>query len=387
MKQIYLDYAATTPVIPEVVNAVTECLKNDYGNPSSLHRLGIQAEKRIKEAKSYISSLLRTTPEEIIFTSGGTEANNMAILGTAYDKKRIGKHCITTAIEHPSVLRTFEQLEKQGYEVTYLSVDKRGIISLDELKNNLRQDTILVSIMHVNNETGSVQPIREIGALLEGQKQKPVYHVDGIQSFGKIPLFPDRWGVDLLSLSGHKIHAPKGVGALYKRKNIRIQPILFGGNQQGGLRSGTENIPGIVGMGEGAKWVSQKLAEDEGYLRRLKDKLISGIQEAFPNAVINGSTSEGESAPHILNVGFPGLKGEILLHALEDEGVYVSTGSACSSRDRKLSHVLKALGADDRTADGSIRISISYLTTEEEIDAFIPILVRTVSRIERFTRR
>ncbi|HHY82381.1 MAG TPA: cysteine desulfurase [Clostridiales bacterium] len=385
MKQIYLDYAATTPVVPEVVDAVTDCLKNDFGNPSSMHRLGIQAEKRIKEAKNHISSLLKTSPDEIIFTSGGTEANNMAILGTAYDKKRSGMHCITTAIEHPSVLQAFKHLEKQGFEVTYLTVDKNGIISLDELKANLRRDTILISIMHVNNETGSIQPIHEIGALLEGLERKPVFHVDGIQAFGKVPLFPDRWGIDLLSMSGHKIHAPKGVGALYKRKDVRIQPILFGGNQQGGLRSGTENIPGIVGMGEGAKWVAQKLADDSSYLKRLKDKLIKGIQEALLNAVINGSV--GESAPHILNVGFPGLKGEILLHALEEEGVYVSTGSACSSRERKLSHVLKAMGLDNRTAEGSIRISISYLTTTEEIDEFIPTLVRAVSRIERFTRR
>jgi cysteine desulfurase len=387
MEQIYLDYAATTPVVPEVIDAVTDCLRNDFGNPSSMHRLGIQAEKRIKEAKNQVSDLLRVDPEEIIFTSGGTEANNMAILGTASDKKRSGMHCITTAIEHPSVLNTFDYLEKQGYEVTYLPVNREGLVSPEDFQNVLREDTILVSMMHVNNEVGSIQPVQQIGAILKACGSRAVFHVDGIQSFGKLPLYPREWGIDLVSLSGHKIHAPKGVGALYKKKGIRLQPILFGGGQQGGMRSGTENIAGIVGMGTGAQWIAQKHSDNSGYLYDLKVKLIAGIREALPNAVINGSDDTEKSAPHILNVGFPGLRGEVLLHALEEEGVYVSTGSACSSRDKKISHVLKALGLDNRTAEGSIRISISYLTTPEEIEAFVPILTRSVKRIEKFTRR
>jgi cysteine desulfurase len=387
MVQIYLDYAATTPVVPEVVDAVTDCLKHDFGNPSSMHRLGIQAEKRIKEAKIEVSSLLKVDPEEIIFTSGGTEANNMAIIGTALDKKRSGMHCITTTIEHPSVLNTFEYLEKQGYEVTYLPVDREGLISLETFQNALREDTILVSIMHVNNEVGSIQPLQQIGSILKRHGSKAVFHADGIQSFGKLPLHPKEWNIDLVSLSGHKIHAPKGIGALYKKKGIRLQPILFGGAQQGGMRSGTENIAGIVGMGTGTKWVAQRQSENNRYLQDLKDKLVAGILEALPAAIINGSTETGKSAPHILNVGFPGLRGEVLLHTLEEEGVYVSTGSACSSRDKKISHVLKALGLDSKTAEGSIRLSISYLTTQEEIEAFIPILTRSVKRIEKFTRR
>jgi cysteine desulfurase len=387
MKQIYLDYAATTPVATEVVDAVTECLKNDFGNPSSMHRLGIQAEKRVKEASKQVSDLLRVDPDEIIFTSGGTEANNMAILGTAYDKKRRGMHCITTSIEHPSVLKAFEHLEEQGYEVTYLPVDNKGLISLEYLQNALREDTILVSIMHVNNEVGSVQPLQSIGLILDACRNRPVFHVDGIQSFGKLPLFPKEWGIDLVSLSGHKIHAPKGVGALYKKKGLRLKPILFGGGQQNGMRSGTENIAGIVGMGTAAEWISHRLNEKENYLYNLKDKLASGIRDALPYAVINGTLDHTLAAPHILSVGFPGLRGEILLHALEEEGVYVSTGSACSSRDVKVSHILKAMGLDRETAEGSIRISISYLTTPEEIDEFIPILTRAVKRIEKFTRR
>lgn len=385
MKEIYLDNAATTPVIPQVVEAITDCLKNDYGNPSSMHRLGIRAEKRIKDAKRHVADLLKTEPEEIIFTSGGTEANNMALLGTAYSRMRRGKHCITTAIEHPSVLQAFAHLENQGFEVTYLPVDADGVISLDDLHKSIREDTILVSVMHVNNETGSIQPIREIGVMLANRPRKPVFHVDAIQSAGKLPVYPSQWGIDLLSVSGHKIHAPKGIGALYIRSGVRIQPILFGGNQQDGLRSGTENISGIVGMGEGAKWIARQLHENSDYLRKLKYTIVEKVKQALPDAVFNGNIDNG--APHILNIGFPGLKGEVLLHALEEEGVYVSSGSACSSRDRKLSHVLKAMGVDDRVLEGSIRVSVSYLTTEEEIEEFIPRLVRAVKRIERFTRR
>lgn len=385
MNQIYLDNAATTPVIETVIDAVTDCLRNDFGNPSSMHRLGIRSEKKIKEARKFVGDVIRADPEEIIFTSGGTEANNYAIAGTVFDKQRIGRHCITTSIEHPSVLRTFEHLEKQGFEVTYLPVGRCGIISLDDLRDALRPDTILISMMHVNNEIGSVQPVDKVGGLLGTLKNKPVFHVDAIQSYGKIPLYPREWGIDLVSISGHKIHAPKGIGALYKRKGARLQPILFGGGQQGGLRSGTENLPGIVGIGEAAKWIGQKLQHENTRLYELRQLLVSGIKEAFPGVVIN-SPDEG-FAPHIINIGFPGLRGEVLLHALEDQGVYVSTGSACSSRDKKISHVLKAIGLDDRAAEGSIRLSISYLTTPEEIKAFVPILVQSVEMLEKYIRR
>lgn len=385
MDQIYLDHAATTPVLPEVIDAVIDCLKNDFGNPSSMHKLGIQAEKRIKDAKYQVSEVIRVDPEEIIFTSGGTEANNLAIFGTAYDKRRIGTHCITTAIEHPSVLSSFEHLEKQGYEVTYIPVDHNGVISLESFENALRPDTILVSMMQVNNEIGAIQPIQKIGAMMKGMKTKPVFHVDAIQSYGKLPLYPRDWDVDLVSISGHKIHAPKGVGALYKRKGVRLQPLIMGGGQQGGLRSGTENITGIVGMGVGASLVGQRLLHDSQYLYQLKEQLVLDIKSALPGVVINGN--ERDSAPHILNIAFPGLRGEVLLHTLEGEGVFVSTGSACSSKDKKISHVLKAIGLDDKTAEGAIRISISYLTTQSEIKSFIPILVQSVKQVEKFTRR
>ncbi|NLC45474.1 MAG: cysteine desulfurase, partial [Clostridiales bacterium] len=312
-------------------------------------------------------------------------ANNLAILGTAYDKKRRGKHCITSSIEHPSVLQAFSHLESQGYEITYLPVDEDGIISLDDLKSALREDTILVSIMHVNNEIGSIQEIQEIGLLLRKEKSKPVFHVDAIQSFGKLPIRPEQWGIDLLSISGHKIHAPKGIGALYIKKGVRLQPILFGGSQQGGIRSGTENISGIVGLGEAAKWIAERQTSEPEHLSHLKGSLAKGIQHAFPRAHINGSLDK--TAPHILNVAFPSLRGEILLHGLEEEGVYISTGSACSSRNKKLSHVLTGIGLNDQMVEGSIRISLSHLTTREDIDEFIPILIRTVERLERYIRR
>lgn len=385
MKLIYLDNAATTPVLNEVVEAVADCLRNYFGNPSSLHRLGIKSEKLIKEAADSLAAVLHVAADELIFTSGGTEANNMAILGTALARQRAGRHLITTAIEHPSVLRVFEHLEAQSFEVTYLPVDNSGLVSSDRLEKEIRPDTILVSIMHINNEIGSIQPIEELGRIIKGANPNTVFHVDAIQSFGKLELYPRKWSVDLMSLSGHKIHGPKGIGALYIRKGVRLQPILFGGGQQRGYRSGTENLAGIAGLGVAAKFIRHELENRPVYLYELKNRLLSGLKDALPQAVINGSLESG--APHIVNIGFPGLKGEVVLHALEDEGVFVSTGSACSSRDRTVSHVLKAIGVDDRVAGGSIRVSTSYLTTKDEIDAFIRILASVVSRVEKYSRR
>ncbi|HOB21164.1 MAG TPA: cysteine desulfurase family protein, partial [Candidatus Atribacteria bacterium] len=255
----------------------------------------------------------------------------------------------------------------------------------DRLEKEIRPDTTLVSIMHVNNEIGSIQPIEQLGRIIKSINPNTVFHVDAIQSFGKLGLYPKKWGIDLLSLSGHKIHAPKGIGALYVKKGVRLQPILFGGGQQRGYRSGTENIAGIAGLGAASKFIRRELETKSAYLYDLKNRLVAGLKDALPQAVINGSLESG--APHIVNIGFPGMKGEVLLHALEDEGVFVSTGSACSSRDRTVSHVLKAVGVDDRIAGGSIRVSTSYLTTMDEIDAFISILASVVSRVEKYSRR
>ncbi|MDN5277563.1 MAG: cysteine desulfurase [Clostridiales bacterium] len=382
--EIYLDNAATTPVHPDVAQAVMECMLHDFGNPSSLHRMGLRAEKKLKEARERIASALGVDPEGVFFTSGGTEANNLAIIGTALARKREGRHCITTQVEHPSVLNTFKYLEKEGWEVTYLPVNRDGVVSPDDVRRAIRPDTVLVSIMHVNNEIGSIQPIQEIGRLLKAQGNSPVFHVDAVQSFGKLDIKPVQWGIDLLSISGHKIHAPKGIGALYIRKGVKIHPLQWGGGQEKGVRSGTENMPGIVGFGEAVRWLEEEV--DRGYLYRLKGILVAELTERVPWAVINGPPPE-EGAPHILSVSFPGIRGEVMLHALEERGVYVGTGSACSSRRGHMSHVLEAIDTKKDVAQGAIRLSLSYLNTEDEMRQAARIIEQCVKELEGFVRR
>ncbi|MBM7581660.1 cysteine desulfurase [Caldicoprobacter guelmensis] len=381
--EIYLDNAATTPVYPDVARAVMKCMIEDFGNPSSLHRMGLRAERKLKEARERIASALGVDADGIFFTSGGTEANNLAIVGTALARKREGRHCITTQIEHPSVLNTFKYLEKEGWEVTYLPVNKEGVISLDDLKKALRPDTVLVSIMHVNNEIGSIQPVNEISNLLKTHGNAPVFHVDAVQSFGKLTLKPAQWGIDLLSISGHKVHAPKGIGALYIRKGVKIHPLQWGGGQEKGVRSGTENMPGIVGFGEAVRWLEEV---DRDYLYRLKGILVAELIERVPSAVINGPSPE-KGAPHILSVSFPGIRGEVMLHALEEKGVYVGTGSACSSKKGHVSHVLEAIGSRKDIAQGAIRISLSYLNTEDDVRRAAGLIQECVKELEGFVRR
>jgi len=387
MKQeIYLDNAATTPVVSDVVEQVTKCLINDYGNPSSLHKLGANSEKKMKEQRRLVANLLRVDEDDITFTSGGTESNNLAVFGTVRRKKRYGNHLITTTIEHPSILRTFQYLEEEGWNVTYLPVDKYGVVRIEALEEALNPETILVSIMHVNNEIGSIQPVERISKLIKMKSPNAVFHVDAVQSFGRIDVRPLEWEADLVSVSGHKIHAPKGIGALYIKKGVSIMPLQWGGNQERGIRSGTENLPGIVGFGEAAKWVSEKIKNDRDYLYRLKQILVSGILEQVPEAVFNGPKPE-DGAPHILNISIPGIRGEVLLHVLESNGVFVSTGSACSSRRAKVSHVLEAIGAPRDIAEGAIRISLSYLNNEDEMKIVPGILRKSIDQVKHFKRR
>jgi len=381
---IYLDNAATTPVHPDVAKAVMDCMVNDFGNPSSLHRLGLNAEKRVKEAREQIAWALGVSTDSIFFTSGGTEANNLAIIGTAMARRREGKHCITTQIEHPSVLNTFKYLEKEGWEVTYLPVDKRGMLDPDDVVKAVRSDTVLISIMHVNNEIGSIQPVEDIAKLVKEKGLSPLFHVDAIQSFEKLDLKPRRWGIDLLTVSGHKIHAPKGIGALYMRKGVKIHPVHWGGGQEGGIRSGTENVPGIVGFGEAVRWIEQDI--DKKYLYMYKGILVAGLKERIPEMVINGPEPE-LGAPHILNVSFPGIRGEVMLHALEDKGVYVSTGSACSSRRKSIGPVFQAIGAKKEAARGTIRISFSHMNTSDEMYRTIDIFERCFKELKGYIRR
>lgn len=382
--EIYLDNSATTPVHSTVIKAMVDCMVKDYGNSSSLHRLGLRAEKRVKKAREQLASAMKVKSDEVFFTSGGTESNNLAILGTVMARRRDGKHCITTKIEHPSVLNVFKYLEKEGWDITYLPVNKYGVLDLEDVVQALRSDTVLVSIMHVNNEIGSIQPVREIGEVIRKHGNSPYFHVDAIQSLGKLDVTPEKWWADLVSVSGHKVHGPKGIGALYIRKGVKIQPLQWGGGQERGVRSGTENIPGIVGLGQAVQIIEENSKKEQLY--HMKGVLAGGLLEYVPEAIINGpKISEG--APHIINVSFPGIKGEVILHALEAKGVFVSTGSACSSRSGRISHVFEAIGADKQTAQGAIRISLSYMNTEDEINRTVEIINRCVKELEGFVRR
>lgn len=376
MRMIYLDNSATTMPYPKVVQTVQDVMSRHFANPSSLHALGETANRLLTEARQQAARLLGIGAEEIVFTSSATESNNLAVKGTALQYARRGKHIITTAVEHPSVEQPMAQMEEAGFEVTRLPVDGNGVIRLDDLRRALRDDTILVSIIWVNNETGAVQPLEAIGQLLKPYR-KVLFHVDAVQGFGKLPLSIKEWGIDLLSLSAHKFHGPRGAGILYVRKGISLTPLLAGGGQEGGLRSGTENLPAIVGMVQAMAEVEEERKKKATHLRRLRERLQEGIGQ-IPGAVIN---SPPGGAPHILNVSFPGIKPEVLIHALEQKGVYVSTLSACSARRHQQSRVLLAMGLGTERASSSIRLSMSYANTEEEMEAAVRILQETVGQL------
>ncbi|QXM06317.1 cysteine desulfurase family protein [Crassaminicella indica] len=384
--EVYLDNSATTKPNKEVVDMMLKGLIDYYGNPSSLHRKGVEVERLMKSARKQLAKALGASEQEIIFTSGGTESNNTAIMGVVASKNRKGKKIITTKIEHPSVLNVYKNLETNGYEVIYLDVDGFGKINLEQLKRNLSDDTILISIMHVNNEVGTVQPIEEIGKIIKNASNKPIFHVDAIQSFGKIKFTPKKLGADLLSISGHKIHGPKGIGALFIRKNLRVSPILYGGNQETGMRSGTENIPGIFGLGEAARGLYENIDSNISKMWMLKNTFIEHIKNEIKDIKINGYEKNG-SAPHIVNISFLGIKGEVLLHSLEQDGIYVSTGSACSSKKSSKSHVLKAMGLKEDEIEGAIRFSFSYHNTKEEIDYAVDKIKKHVKDIRKIMKR
>ena len=379
--EAYLDNAATTFVFPEVKDIMVKVMEEDFGNPSSLHKKGVEAEQYIKEAKETIAKLLKVEPKEILFTSGGTESNNMALIGSVYANKRRGNHIITTRIEHASVYNPLIHLEEEGFRITYLPVDERGIVELEALKEALCEETILVSIMGVNNEIGAVQPIEEIGRIIKGYRDTILFHVDAIQAYGKFPLYPKRWKVDLLSVSGHKIHGPKGSGFLYIKDKTKIHPLIFGGGQQRGMRSGTENVPAIAGLSLASKLMYENHEEKINTLKSLKERLIQGACE------IEDVVDHSGMAPHIISLSFIGVRSEVLLHALEEKGVYVSSGSACSSNHPAVSGTLQAIGLDKKQLDSTLRFSLSIFTKEEEIDWAIACLKELVPVLRRFTRR
>ena len=387
MKPIYLDNAATTAVDPAIIEAMARCMVETYGNPSSAHHMGIEAERLGEQARTDMAGLLGCKPDRIVFTSGGTEANNLAIRGVLsglIDKGDTG-HIITTVIEHASVGRVCDWLETKGFAVTRLRVDKRGIIDIEDVQNALRPDTRLISVMHINNETGSIQPVAEIGAVLKNVPGRPLLHVDGVQSFGKYPFAPAKWGVDLASVSAHKIHGPKGVGALYVGKGLRISPQSLGGGHEGGLRSGTSNVPGIVGLGMAAEQMAAHPVAE--HTMELKKRFVACVRDTIPDFHINGPGVE-DGAAHILNIGFKSVKGEVLANMLSQQGVYVSTGSACSQRQKPhASHVLTAIGVPRDYIDGSLRVSFSRYNTLDEIVESAEILKYCVNKARMFVRR
>lgn len=383
--EIYLDNSATTRCYESVGELVGKVMCEDYGNPSSMHRKGVEAEKYVKWSKEILAKLLKVQEKEIYFTSGGTESDNLALIGAARANHRAGKHLITTSIEHPAILNTMQYLEKEeGFNVTYLPVDREGRVSLEALKEALCEDTILVSIMYVNNEIGSLQPIEEAARIIKNYNRNILFHVDAVQGFGKYRIYPKRIGVDMLSISGHKIHGPKGIGAVYIGEKVKIKPIVFGGEQQKNVRSGTENVPGIAGLGLAAKEIYENLEKKVEKMRELKAYFIEGISK-IPYTVIHGRTDE-LSAPHIVSVGVAGIRSEVLLHTLEDKGVYVSSGSACASNHPAISGVLRGIGAEKEYLDATIRFSFSEFTTKEEIDYTLETLYNYVPMLRRYRR-
>ena len=382
--EAYLDNSATTRCSEKATALMMELLTQDYGNPSSLHMKGVVAEKYITEAKKKIAKTLKVQEKEILFTSGGTESNNLAILGSAFANQRAGKHIITTAIEHASVGSPVAFLEENGFEVTRLSVDKDGVISLEELKNALRPDTILVTIMQVNNEIGAVEPIEEAGAIIKSANPNTLFHVDAIQSYGKMRINPKKANIDLLSVSGHKIHGPKGSGFLYIKEKTKIKPIIFGGGQQKGMRSGTENVPAIAGLGAAAEEIYANLEENVSRMHELRNYFIREVEQ-IPGVSVNGKKTD-ENAPHVVSVSIKGVRAEVILHTLEDRNIYVSAGSACSSNKPAISSTLKSIGLPAELLDSTVRFSFSIHTTKEELDYALSVMREVIPMLQKYTR-
>lgn len=381
---LYFDHCATTRPYDEVIDAVAEVMKEHYGNPSSIHRMGAQAEKLLMRARDVIGESLGVSAGQILFTSGGTESNNLAIRGAAMQYRSRGNHMITTAVEHASVYECFKQLEREGFRVTYVPVNASGHVDVRDIEAALTEDTILVSVMHVNNEVGSVQPIAEIGALLK-HRPKVLFHVDGVQSIGKVTVDLKGWGIDLFSISAHKIRGPKGAGALYCRDGVKLQPLLAGGTQEFGMRAGTQNVPNLVGMAKAVRMTLEGQSNKERRLYAMRAKLLNAIR-AIPQLVVNGSEDERTMAPHIVHFSYPGMKPEVFIHMLEKHKIIASTQSACSSKTNKPSRVLLAMTNEERRADSGIRISMSVDQEEHEVDFLCRMLPQVVNKLKPLER-
>ena len=384
--RVYLDNSATTKPREKVVENMMTMLTSDYGNPSSLHRMGLDVEKKIKNSREIISNYLGVSKEEILFTSGGTESNNIAIQGIVKSYERLGKHLVTSKTEHSSVINIFKHFESEGYDVTYLDVDANGIIDLEQLRESICKETLLVSIMYVNNETGVIQPIEEVRKIINEKNKSTKLHLDGVQAFGKIDIDIRKLGMDSLSFSGHKIHGPKGIGGLFVKRDLKLSPIIFGGGQEKDIRSGTENTPGIIGLASAVDELSRNFKEEHEIILENKlyfyKKIVDNIEDIKLNSFL-----DNKGAPHILNISFRDTRGEVLLHYLESDNIYVSTGSACSSKGTEKSGVLKALKLTDKEIDGAIRFSFSYENTKEELDFVVEVLKKAVEEVRKIMKR
>ncbi len=385
--EAYFDNAATTKAASEVVDIMMKVLSEDYGNPSSKHTKGLDAEEYIDNSRKIIADTLKCDAKNIIFTSGGTEANNHALIGTALAYERTGKHIITTAFEHASVNEPLLFLEKKGYEISFVSVDNEGHVDADELKSMVRDDTILVSVMHVNNEVGALQDIKKLSEAVKSVNSRVIFHVDAIQGYGKYRIFPKKQGIDLMSASGHKINGPKGSGFLYKGDKLKTFPYLYGGGQEKGMRSGTENVPAIAGLGAAVKQMYDNLDDRRRLIIEVKQALIDGISE-IEGAVfnINRSLDANVGAPHILSVSFEGVRGQVLLNALQDNKIYVSSGSACSSNHPQISGTLKAIGVSEKLLDSTIRFSMSFENTVRQAEYVVKVLKEQIPVLQKFKR-
>lgn len=380
-----MDNSATTRCREEVKDIMIKTMMEDFGNPSAMHRRGVEAERYLKEAQETLAGILKVQPKEIFFTSGGTESNNWALIGCAMANRRQGMHIITTAFEHAAVSAPAAFLEEQGFAVTRLGVDREGRISLKELEEAITPETILVSVMYVNNEIGAVQPVGEIGALIKRKNPKTYFHVDAIQAFGKYRIHPKREKIDLLSVSGHKIHGPKGIGFLYIQEKVKIQPLILGGGQQNGMRSGTDNVPGAAGLGMAARLAYDRLDEKVAHMRAVKMRLIEGLMK-IDGVTVNGMPPE-EGAPQIVSASFSDVRSEVLLHTLEERQIYVSAGSACSSHKRTGSATLNAIGLPAKEKESAVRFSFCADTSFAEVDYTLEVLREVLPTLRRFTRR
>jgi len=388
--EAYLDNSATTRCFDQVRELMCKVMDVDFGNPSSMHNKGVEAEKYIKTAKEIIAKTLKCQEKEIIFTSGGTESDNMAIIGATLANKRVGSHIITTKIEHPAVLETFKYMESLGYETTYLPVDKTGVVEVKALREALRPDTVLVSIMHVNNEIGSVMPLEEIGKIIKENNEKTLFHVDSVQGYGKYRIHPKKMNIDLMSVSGHKIHGPKGIGFLYIADKVKVNPIIFGGGQQKGMRSGTENVPAIAGLGKAAEVIYTDFDKKIEELYKLKKVLITEllkIEDVRINGIPDNIDDIEKTSPHVVSVSVKGVRAEVLLHSLEDKGIYVSSGSACATNKPAISETLKAIKLPNELLDSTVRFSLSVETTKEQVEYTVSVMNELIPVLRKYSRR